>query len=162
MCLHYGVIGRKLCSGKGEKLVKRIRWKNDFSFLVSADAVQWTYTYDGPLAENSPVWTCSISDALGRTIEERRPGFGGSILVTSNSFNTAGQLLASTQSSIVGSVPSVLSVDLYSYDALGEAVVTTRDIDLDGQIDFSGPDVVSSNATPYVTIAGAWWREARQ
>ena len=44
---------------------------------------------------------------------------GGSILVTSNSFNTSGQLLSSTQSTIVGSVPSVLSVDfLYPLNPL--------------------------------------------
>ena len=62
--------------------------------------------------------------------------------------------------------PVILSKNLYSYDALGEAVVTARDIDLDGQIDDAGPDIVSSNATAYVTIAeggtSAWWRESRQ
>ena len=58
--------------------------------------------------------------------------------------------------------PVILSKNLYSYDVLGEAVVTARDIDLDGQIDFDGPDVVSSNATEYVNLASAWWRESRQ
>ena len=103
-----------------------------------------------------------LTDPLGRTIREERPGYDGAILVTENSYAPSGQLLSSTQSTIIGSVPSVLSVDLYSYDVLGEAVVSARDINLDGQIDYAGPDIVSSNATAYVQLGSAWWRESRQ
>ena len=88
--------------------------KTTYAYGVNADGSRWTKTYEGSLAENSPVWTCSTSDPLGRTIREERPGYDGAILVTENTYNAAGQLLATTQSTIIGSVPSVLSVDLYS------------------------------------------------
>ena len=62
-----------------------------------ADGLQWTIAYEGPKGTNSPVWTASVSDALGRTISELRPGFGGSILETSYVYNAAGQLLSSEE-----------------------------------------------------------------
>ena len=54
----------------------------------------WTKTYEGPAGLDSPRWSCSYEDALGRTICETRPGFRGALLVTSNEYNTANQLVA--------------------------------------------------------------------
>ena len=54
----------------------------------------WTKTYEGPAGLASPRWSCSYEDALGRTICETRPGFRGALLVTSNEYNTANQLIA--------------------------------------------------------------------
>ena len=54
----------------------------------------WTKTYEGPAGLASPRWSCSYEDALGRTISETRPGFRGALLVTSNEYNTANQLVA--------------------------------------------------------------------
>ena len=39
-------------------------------------------------------WTRSETDFLGRIISESRPGFGGSTLVTSNLYDSAGRLLS--------------------------------------------------------------------
>ena len=46
--------------------------------MTDAEGLTTTYTYD----------------ALGRTIAETRPGFCGALLVTSNEYNTANQLVA--------------------------------------------------------------------
>ena len=54
----------------------------------------WTKTFEGPAGLASPRWSCSYEDALGRTICETRPGFRGALLVTSNEYNTANQLVA--------------------------------------------------------------------
>ena len=54
----------------------------------------WTKTYEGPAGLASPRWSCSYEDALGRTVCEIRPGFRGALLVTSNEYNTANQLVA--------------------------------------------------------------------
>ena len=54
----------------------------------------WTKTYEGPAGVASPRWSCSYEDALGRTVCETRPGFRGALLVTSNEYNTANQLVA--------------------------------------------------------------------
>jgi hypothetical protein len=53
----------------------------------------WTKTYEGPAGLDSPRWSCSYDDALGRTVCETRPGFRGTLLVTSNEYNTANQLV---------------------------------------------------------------------
>ena len=54
----------------------------------------WTKTCEGPAGLASPRWSCAYEDALGRTIAETRTGFRGSLLVTSNEYNTANQLVA--------------------------------------------------------------------
>ena len=54
----------------------------------------WTKTYEGPAGLASPRWSCAYEDALGCTIAETRAGFRGSLLVTSNEYNTANQLVA--------------------------------------------------------------------
>ena len=54
----------------------------------------WTKIYEGPAGLASPRWSCSYEDALGRTVCETHPGFRGSLLVTSNDYNTANQLVA--------------------------------------------------------------------
>ena len=48
----------------------------------------------GPAGLASSRWSCLYEDALGRTICETRPGFRGALLVTSNEYNTANQLVA--------------------------------------------------------------------
>ena len=155
-----------------------------------ADGLQWTIAYEGPKGTNSPVWTASVSDALGHIIRELRPGFGGSILETSYAYSAAGQLLSSEEYTLSaeatprtpqtpreilaqsmasqGSLRSLRSPrenqtlrsrTLNLYDALGSLRVTAQDVNLNGVIDFAGPDIVSSNETSYVFLDSAWWRE---
>ena len=54
----------------------------------------WTKIYEGPTGLASPRWSCSYEDALGRMVCETRPGFRGALLITSNEYNTANQLVA--------------------------------------------------------------------
>ena len=49
---------------------------------------------EAPRASPQPRWNSSYEDALGRTICETRPGFRGALLITSNEYNTANQLVA--------------------------------------------------------------------
>ncbi|MBR1608285.1 MAG: RHS repeat protein, partial [Kiritimatiellae bacterium] len=143
--------------------------------------LQWIVVYEGPEGTNSPVWRATVTDALGRTVRELRPGFGGAILATENTYNAAGQLLSSEEYTIsAGTAPrailalrslreietqslalegSLRSRTLYAYDDLGALVLTAQDADLDGEIDLSGPDVVVSNETSFVQIGSSWWRE---
>ena len=55
---------------------------------------------EGPACHSSPRWNYSYEDALGRTIAETRPGFNGALLITSNKYNTANQLIASCSYSL--------------------------------------------------------------
>ena len=155
-----------------------------------ADGLQWTIAYEGPKGTNSPVWTASVSDALGRTVRELRPGFHA-VLETAYAYNAAGQLLSSEEYTLSaeatprpprtpreilaqsmasqGSLRSLRSPrenqtlrsrTLNLYDALGALRVSASDVNLNGSIDFAGPDVVSSNETAFAFLDSAWWRES--
>ena len=67
----------------------------------------WTKTYEGPAGLASPRWSCSYEDALGRMVCETRPGFRGALLITSNEYNTANQLVATRSYAIEQSTQKV-------------------------------------------------------
>ena len=121
----------------------------------------WTKTYEGPAGLDSPRWSCSYEDALGRTICETRPGFRGALLVTSNEYNTANQLVA-TRAYVLNenSTPSPLTYTLICYNSLGQRTLTVSDMNLNSQIDWNDADRIVSNDTRYVTLGGDWWRES--
>ncbi len=128
-----------------------------YNYGVSPNGTRWAITYTGPAGLASPVWQRTTTDLLGRTIRTERPGFGGSVLVTSNFFDTANHLVRTTSSSAGG----VYAVTLYAYDPLGNATLTAQDLNLNGILDLAGPDRVTSNATEFVQIGGDWYRESR-
>ena len=80
---------------------------------------------EGPAGLNSPRWSCSYEDALGRTICETRPGFRGALLITSNEYNRANQLVATRSYAIEQSEQSeqsnnlILSSTLICYNNCG-------------------------------------------
>ena len=115
----------------------------------------WTETYEGPEGASSPRWTRTTADALGRTVAETRPGFRGARLVTSNEYDRAGRLVA-TRRYADG---SPLGATLFRHDPFGRRTLTVEDLDLNGQIDWSGPDRVVSNDVRHVRLDGDWWRE---
>ena len=115
-----------------------------------------------PLGTDSPRRVRTERDFLGRTVAETRPGYGGSALVTSNRYDTAGRLAETFSVAVVGDAVTPLARTLYAYDSLGEPMMTVLDRDFDGVVDWSGPDLISSNTTHYVNLDGAWWKEVRQ
>ena len=120
---------------------------------------------EGPAGLNSPRWSCSYEDALGRTICETRPGFRGSLLVTSNEYNTANQLIATrTYQRGSGVSPLIqeraISSSIFCYNSLGQRTLTISDMNLNSQIDWNDTDRIVSNDTRYVSLDGSWWRES--
>ena len=116
---------------------------------------------EGPAGLASPRWSCSYEDALGRTICETRPGFRGALLVTSNEYNTANQLVATRSYAVpVTSSPSPLTFTLICYNSLGERNLTVEDMNRNNQIDWNDTDRIVSNDTWYVAFNGDWWRES--
>ena len=116
---------------------------------------------EGPAGLASPRWSCLYEDALGRTICETRPGFRGSLLITSNEYNTANQLVATRSYAVpVTSSPSPLTFSLICYNSLGERNLIVSDMNLNDQIDWNDTDRIVSNDTRYVSLNGDWWRES--
>ena len=113
--------------------------------MTDAEGLTTTYTYD----------------ALGRTICETRPGFRGALLITSNEYNTANQLVA-TRTYVLSenSTPTPLTYTYFCYNSLGERTLTVSDMNLNNQIDWSDTDRIVSYDTRYVLLDGDWWRES--
>ena len=136
--------------------------KTTYTYGIS-NGLQWKTTYEGPQAENSPVWITTISDPLDRTIEERRPGFGGATLITRNTYNAASQLLSTTTlSQDANSQLVTLSSQLFTYDELGEMFFSVQDINQNGVADLAGPDRILSSASSFVKLDNDWWQESNQ
>ena len=108
-------------------------------------------------------WEIGITDPLGRAIAQIRPGFGDTLLVTSNTYDTAGRMLSQTVADATNPEnPVILSRNLYQYDSLGNPLLTCRDIDLDGQIDLAGPDRITGSDTSYESDASDdYWQVTR-
>jgi hypothetical protein len=89
------------------------------------------------------------------TIRTERPGFSGAgippaVLITSNLYNTAGQLIRTSEySSLSASAP--LRENLFSYDSLGAQTRSGLDLNRNGVLDLSGPDRVSESRSWYKT-----------
>ena len=113
--------------------------------MTDAEGLTTTYTYD----------------ALGRVIAETRPGFRGSLLVTSNEYNTANQLVATRAYALnENPTPTPLTYTYFCYNSLGERNLTVSDMNLNNQIDWNDTDRIVSNDTRYVSLNGDWWRES--
>ena len=118
--------------------------------------------YEGTNGLASARWSRSESDFLGRTVAQSRPGFGGSTLVASNYYDTAGNLVSTLSLSTRSTCSTRLNSQLYFYNELNERIATIDDRNFNEIIDWAGPDLISSNLTHYVKLNGDWWRETRQ
>jgi RHS repeat-associated protein len=107
---------------------------------VNSDGTQWSKVFTGPAGTNSPMWSKTTTDLLGRTIKNEKPGFGDAVLSTIYSFNSMGQLASTTQQ------PSNLTT-LYSYDDLGNQTRSGLNVNTNGVLDLAGPDRVNESAT---------------
>ncbi|MEI6809845.1 MAG: RHS repeat-associated core domain-containing protein, partial [bacterium] len=120
---------------------------------VNADGSQWTILYTGPAGTNSPVWTKTTIDLLGRTIREERPGFGGGIITNASIYNSKNQLIKTQVSGFSPQPPA----SLYEYNQLGEQIRSGLDVDGNGVLDLNGMDRISESDTQFVKDASNDW-----
>ena len=118
--------------------------------------------YEGTNGIASARWSRSESDFLGRPVAQSHPGFGGSTLVTSNYYDSVGRLISTLSLSTQSTRSTRLNSQLYFYNELNERIATIDDRNFNETIDWTGPDLISSNLTHYVKLNGDWWRETRQ
>ena len=98
---------------------------------------------------------------LGRTVSQSRPGFGDSTLISSNLYNTVGQLTSTISLSTRSTCSIRLKHTHFLYDSLCNRVASIDDRNFNNAIDWTDPDLVSSNITHYVKLDGYWWRETK-
>ncbi len=129
--------------------------KTFYDYGVNADGSKWSKVYSGPAGSNSPVWTKTTTDILGRTIQEEKPGYGGTVIANIYVYNGKGQLVA-TQVSGFNPQPSAT---LYEYNELGEQTRSGIDLNNNGVLDLAGPDRVNASDTSYQSDAsGDVWQ----
>ncbi|MDD4735772.1 MAG: hypothetical protein PHP44_06670 [Kiritimatiellae bacterium] len=124
-----------------------------YIYGVNTDGTTWTMTYQGPEGTNSPAWTKTTSDMIGRIIKTEKTGFSGSIVETCYVYNTLGQM--SSVQNISGDQTNTV---LYTYNELGERILTVQDVNGNGEVDFAGSDRISETRNLfYENIAGDWY-----
>jgi RHS repeat-associated protein len=125
-----------------------------YDYGVNSDGSQWTVVYTGPTGSNSPSWTKTTVDLLGRTIREERPGFSvssaPSVVTNASFYNSSGQLVKTTSP---GS-----SDTLYEYDELGNQIRSGLDVDNDGTLDLGENDRITENDSYYEEAEDGWFR----
>jgi RHS repeat-associated protein len=161
--------------GKTRRVLENSVVKHSYAYGVNPDGAQWTLSAQGDLpaipsltdvADLRPLisdldypWQLQIVDSLGRTAASARPGFGGTVLVTTNAYDTAGNLLSTVSSSAEG----VHAATLFSYHPDGTPFLTALDLNTNGVIDLGGPDRVTGFSSVYEKDASnRWWQVSRQ
>ncbi|MFA6960548.1 MAG: RHS repeat-associated core domain-containing protein [Opitutaceae bacterium] len=123
------------------------------TYGVETDGRRWSQT--NLATTNSPRWSKSWTDWLGRGIRSERPGFTGQAnyveLATYDA--TTGQLIKSSRSGMADT--------LTTYDVLGQPVFSGLDIDANGTLDLASSDRISGQEKWFAYESGTWWVASR-
>ena len=115
---------------------------------VNADGTRWSKQYTGPALGNSPRWSKSTTDFLGRSSTSERPGYGGSTVSSTNHYNGLGQLVKVTDS-------TPRADTLIQYDSLGNQTTSGLDLNTNGTLDAS--DRYTRSDSSYTTDGTDWF-----
>ena len=141
-----------LAYADGRTLENRINGtlKSTYSYLPFSTTI-----HSGPEGKNAYRWTVAERNGLGDIVREMSPGFGGATLVVENRHDPAGNLISSTKAVEGG---ETVSGEMYGYGPYGESVLSVRDFNLNGVMDWTSDGIVSNDAS-YVKVDGDWWRD---
>jgi RHS repeat-associated protein len=127
-----------------------------FDYGVNADSTPYTQEFTGSAGANSPRWTKTTSDWLGRTIKVEKPSFtAGSTTLKISNYNALGQL----QSESVMSGANKLQADMiYEYDTLGNRIRAGWDIDASGTLTLASTDRISDTNEAFQQNGTDWFK----
>lgn len=132
-----------------------------YTYGVNSDGTRWTKVFNGSDA-TAAAWIRRTADMLGRILRKEKPGYGNTLLATTYAYDNGGRVLNQTQNVISGSVSSVLSVDLSTYDLQGDLLFSALDVNQNGVIDFTGPDRITGHTSAFIVKDGTLWQESTQ
>lgn len=133
------------------------------NYGVETDGRRWTQNFTGGLSSdpeqadpNSPRWTKSWTDWLGRNTRAERPGFDGAANWVEEQFyqDSAGQ--SATGKLIKSTVPTRVP-SLVEYGPLGQAFRSGLDLNENGSLDLSSTDRITETETLLELDSGAYW-----
>jgi RHS repeat-associated protein len=124
-----------------------------FTYGVETDGRRWKQI--NLATATSPRWSKTWNDWLDRGVRSERPGFTGQAnFVETNTYNaTTGQLLKVDRTGTAST--------LYTYNALGQPVLTGLDINANGTLDLASADRITGQDKFFANENGAWWLASR-
>ena len=130
---------------------------SSYTVLTGSGGIRVSTTESGTLYGGAAVSGPSSereTDMLGRPTVSRTPAFGGGWVVTSNAYDSAGNLRQVARTC----GQTLVSRTLSDFDDLGEQYRTALDLNGNSTIDLSGPDRVTKSARWYEQdSSNAWW-----
>ena len=137
--------------GKTQSITGTAQIAQYYTYGVNEDGSQWTKVCQA--VSDSPVWSKTTTDLLGRIIKEERPGYAGTE-ITEYFYNSFGQLVKTTTTG--------QSDTLYVYDALGNVIRQGLDINGNGSLDLASMDRITESDTSHVQESSCWFLVTEQ
>lgn len=125
-----------------------------FDYGVNADGTRYNQDFIGPSGLNSPRWTKTTSDWLGRTVVVEKPSFTGMTVVQSSFYNSLGQLQKQTTTA---NTTKLIADTLYEYDQLGQQIRSGLDVDASGTLTLLSTDRLTETETSYQKTGSDWF-----
>lgn len=123
------------------------------AYGVESDGKRWTRT--NLATENSPRWSKSVTDWLGRPVRSERPSF------TANQQYFEETNYDPISGKPVKTVRAGMADTLYTYDAFGEQRLSGLDINANGILDLASNDRITGQEKWFANEGGAWWAASR-
>jgi RHS repeat-associated protein len=125
-----------------------------------------TSTYAGTRAGPNRLARTTLSDALGRIYEERRPAYPSGEVIVRHAYYAPSanpDVSAGRPSSVEHINSEVTAVTLYEYEQSPTGLITRtgQDMDGNGALDKASEDRISESVSGYVFTEGDWWRSTR-
>ena len=142
------------CDGRQASVTGDAQVSEYYDYGVNADGTQWSLMRLG--GGNSPRWTKTTTDMLGRIVKTEKPGYGeNAVIQQQNFYDAAGRLARTTQTGLADT--------LHEYDELGELVRTGQDADGNGTLDLASGDRITETTSAYTQDnSNAWWARSTQ
>jgi RHS repeat-associated protein len=127
-----------------------------FDYGVNPDGTTYTQEFTGAGGLSSPRWTKTTTDWLGRNLKVETPGFTGTNLIHSWSYNPSGLLQRERATFGIGAVK--LQADkLYEYDELGKVTRVGADVDDSGTLSPISTDRLIETSSVYEKNGSDWF-----
>ena len=118
-----------------------------YDYTVNADGTITTMVTTG--TQNSPRWRKTITNGLGQTLKEERPGPNGGVISRIYHYDNFGRVERIERTG--------LADELVTYDELGDAYRRGYDMDANGSLDSGSTDRITETSRFYEDDGG-WWQ----
>ncbi|MGB7924487.1 MAG: hypothetical protein WCF57_14695, partial [Pyrinomonadaceae bacterium] len=156
-------IADKFVDGSARSLTGTAVVARTFNYDINPDGTRYAQVFVGSAGPDSPRWSKTTADWMGRTIKVETPTiitetvtFPSTILINVSYYNAAGQLQRERKTYGIGT--GKLQADiLYEYDELGNLVRSGIDVDADDQLRAVSIDRLTETSAAFEKIGSDWF-----